>query len=82
MGEEQVRALLSCCLGPCRLRQIDLSCVNLSSVPGDLLALVGLLPSTTLLLPILLPFLLPLLLLPPSTAPLPQANPPTRGAIL
>jgi len=39
LGEEQVRALLSCCLGPCRLRQIDLSCVNLSSIPGDLLAL-------------------------------------------
>jgi len=39
VGEEQVRALLSCCLGSCRLRQMDLSCVNLSSVPGDLLAL-------------------------------------------
>ena len=61
LGDEQLRALLSCSLGrtrflprssffilyfarydrvPQRLRQIDLSGVNLSAVPSDLLALV------------------------------------------
>ena len=60
IGDEQLRALLSCSLGRTRfkprssfsfftsldmtrfqrLRQIDLSGVNLSAVPGDLLALV------------------------------------------
>jgi len=39
LGDEQLRALLSCSLGRTRLRQIDLSGVNLSAVPGDLLAL-------------------------------------------
>lgn len=39
LGEEQLRALLTCSLGPSRLRRLDLSGVNLSSVPGDILAL-------------------------------------------
>merc|ERR1712032_806400 len=39
LGDEQLRAILSCSLGRTRLRQIDLSGVNLSAVPGDLLAL-------------------------------------------
>ena len=66
LGDEQLRAILSCSLGrtrflfsttfiaqdfffhnfhhfsfSVRLRQIDLSGVNLSAVPGDLLALVN-----------------------------------------